>query len=29
MSLETETITITGLQPGTTDALEQLARHER
>lgn len=28
MSLETETITITGLQPGTTDALETLAREE-
>ena len=28
MSLETETITITGLQPGTTDALETLARQE-
>jgi hypothetical protein len=28
MSLETETITITGLQPGTMDALEALARQE-
>jgi hypothetical protein len=28
MSLETETITITGLQPGTTDAFETLARQE-
>ncbi len=28
MNLETETITITGLQPGTTDALETLAREE-
>jgi len=28
MSLETETITITGLQPGTTAALEELAQQE-
>ena len=28
MSLETETITITGLQSGTTAALEELARQE-
>lgn len=28
MSLETETITITGLQPGTTAALEEMARQE-
>lgn len=28
MSLETETITITGLEPGTTFALESLARQE-
>jgi hypothetical protein len=28
MSLETETVTITGLQPGTTAALEELARQE-
>lgn len=28
MSLETETITITGLEPGTTAALESLARQE-
>ncbi len=28
MSVETETITITGLQPGTTEALERLARQE-
>ena len=28
MSLETETVTITGLQPGTTEALEEIARHE-
>jgi hypothetical protein len=28
MSLETETITITGLQPGTTASLEELARQE-
>ncbi|MCG3163589.1 MAG: hypothetical protein JMDDDDMK_05028 [Acidobacteria bacterium] len=28
MSRETETITITGLQPGTTAALEELARQE-
>ncbi len=28
MSLETETITITGLEPGTTAALEAVARQE-
>ena len=28
MSLETETITISGLEPGTTAALEELARNE-
>jgi len=28
MSLETETVTITGLQPGTTEALEEIARQE-
>ncbi len=28
MSLETETITITGLEPGTTAALETVARQE-
>ncbi len=28
MSLETETITISGLEPGTTSALESLARQE-
>ena len=28
MSLETETITITGLQPGTTTAIEELAQQE-
>ena len=28
MSLETETVTITGLQSGTTEALEEIARQE-
>ena len=28
MNVETESVTITGLQPGTTEALEEIARQE-